>query len=1032
MLRLKSLGDALIEAGDVRLTPSAESVFATALYLIIEAGRPVGRDELTRLLWPGVSEAQAQHGLRQALYRLKSLGATIKADRSSLVLSPRFCSTDFAELLAPQPPTILETLANDINGSFLPGYRPQLSEAFATWVERQRDVVHSAVARALVAGIQAKKRVSDWSGAEQLATMCLTIDPLNEEATLTVAEAAALGGSKTKALSILNHYLKDIGDDSCAIKLPAVLLRRRISEAYQNNVFSVRDAPFVGRDEEMAELTRALARAQSGRGAAYVISGEPGIGKTRLVSEFTRVASLQRVHVVRVGCQSHDVRRPLSAFVDLVPKLLALPGALGCSPESMQFLRRLTAHDPEEARNRDQLEQSSISYDSARRALLDTLDAVSAETCILLEVEDAQWLDSHSVRMVEEISNWLGSRRLLFLITSRTSAYGNERMATLMLRPLPRDAGSLVARALANEKIVAREDFLEWCVSSSGGNPYYLIELLRNGTEERDGYQASASLTRLLQNRVQLLDSDARSLLEVCCILGKHSTMERIASCLDVPRTAILRSLEELDTSGMIEVDGPRVLSRHDLLSSVVLSQMSGAVKGMLHRYAAEQLEAESAATQAVSLIWESAEHWLAAADAQRAILLLRRCGNYLMDVGMPDEAARVLGRAESLATEAGEKYSIGAERVRAFMRAEKFSDAVELLEGLIPLRESVSPTPSRLDEVGLMYFQARWERGDSVPELASECLDAFASHLASPQEAIAAAVWLLIAADNLCDAALGHQIYERVSCHLRSTSVARESRLLFEMIYHCSFGERSLSQSSAERLAEYARGECSPLVAVRYLRLASYVFRCHGPAEKALALAKESHRIAEKVNAVMAMSASAFAIGSIFMQIGDIDAAEHWVTNAAKAHSQDSFGVAAANTWGDLAELAIRRGNADSGEFFYRACIPALVRNQSARIKVRMYALEAQIALLRGDTIREDILQAYLAHFAVSKSASMQDFNAESLILALESVGRHDDARRVCSEYVSKDRRDSCELSPPLVVAFQRLCISDPITNVV
>ena len=164
----------------------------------------------------------------------------------------------------------------------------------------------------------------------------------------------------------------------------------------------------------------------------------------------------------------------------------------------MQFLRRLTAHDPEEARNRDQLEQSSITYDSARRALLDTLDAVSAETCILLEVEDAQWLDPHSVRMVEEISNWLSSRRLLFLLTSRTSAYANERIATLVLRPLQRDAGTLVARALANDKIVAREDFLGWCVTSSGGNPYYLIELLRNGTQERNGYRASASLDAIV------------------------------------------------------------------------------------------------------------------------------------------------------------------------------------------------------------------------------------------------------------------------------------------------------------------------------------------------------------------------------------------------------------------------------------------------------------------------------------------------------------------------------------------------------
>ena len=89
MLRLKSLGQTLIEADDARLTPAAETVFATALYLILEAGRRVERDELTRMLWPGVSEAQAQHGLRQVLYRLKTLGATARAADASVAGSLR-------------------------------------------------------------------------------------------------------------------------------------------------------------------------------------------------------------------------------------------------------------------------------------------------------------------------------------------------------------------------------------------------------------------------------------------------------------------------------------------------------------------------------------------------------------------------------------------------------------------------------------------------------------------------------------------------------------------------------------------------------------------------------------------------------------------------------------------------------------------------------------------------------------------------------------------------------------------------------
>ena len=155
MLRLKSLGQTFIEIDDARLTPAAEVVFASALYLIIETGRPIGRDELTRLFWPGVSESQAQHGLRQVLYKLKTLGAAIKADRAALIVSPRYCETDIGGLLAAQSPDAMETLASKIGGSFLPGYRPQLSDEFASWVERQRDIVQSAQSRLLVAGMQA-------------------------------------------------------------------------------------------------------------------------------------------------------------------------------------------------------------------------------------------------------------------------------------------------------------------------------------------------------------------------------------------------------------------------------------------------------------------------------------------------------------------------------------------------------------------------------------------------------------------------------------------------------------------------------------------------------------------------------------------------------------------------------------------------------------------------------------------------------------------------------------------------------------
>ncbi len=1023
MLRLKSLGQTLIEVDDARLTPAAETVFATALYLIIETGRPVGRDELTRFFWPGVSETQAQHGLRQVLYRLKTLGALIKADRAALILDPRFCSTDFAELLAPQSPATLELLASNIGGSFLPGYRPQLSDEFGSWVERQRDMVHSALSRVLVSGMQAKKRVSDWNGAEQFASLCLTMDPLNEEATLTVAEAAALGGSKTKALTILNRYLEDIGENASEIKLPAVLLRRRISEAYQNNIFPVRDAPFVGREEEMSELTAALARAQAGNGSAYVIWGEPGIGKTRLVQEFTRVAALQRVHIVRVGCQSHDVRRPLSAFVDMVPKLLALPGALGCSPESMKYLRRLTAHDPKEVRERQQAQDDDGAYKSARLALVDLFDAVAGERCCLIELEDIQWLDMQSVLMLEELSNWISSRRVLVLLTSRTPATSGERITALVLRPLRTEESARVAHSLATNGGPSNEEtFLSWCIGSSGGNPYYLIELLREGKKEHHGFRAPESLARLLQTRVLLLSADARGLLEVCCVLGKHSTMERIESCIGLSRVAVLRSLAELDVSGMIVVDGPRALSRHDLLSSVVLTQMSTAAKSLLHRFVAAELESEADVTHSVSLIWESAEHWLLAADAPRAIEMLRRCGTYLMDVGLPEEAAEVLGRAECLTLIPSERYAIGTERARALMRAEHSIGAVAVIDGLLQLRKSIYPPPSPLDEVGVMSLHARWASGDSIPELVSDCLAALSSDIASPGERVSAAKWLLTAADNLCDIALGQRIFERIAPYLESRDVECDSRLYFLMVYHCCSGESHLSVPFAQELEDYARRVSPPMVAVRYLRHIAHVYRCHGDARDALKVAEESYRIAARGSAVAAIVSSANEVASTLMQLGDNDSARDWLQRVRGSYAPGVTTVSDVNTWSYLAELAIRQGDSNDAETSLSRCQPSVARVNSSRSFARGLSLQTQLAVLKGEQLSESHLSTFLHAYNVVKVATWQDYTVESILLGLLSASRRTEAECLARDYVSTFRRDRSAISIPLAAILSRM----------
>jgi DNA-binding SARP family transcriptional activator/tetratricopeptide (TPR) repeat protein len=1022
MLRLKSLGETLIEVDDARLTPVAETIFATALYLVVEGGHPVGRDELARLVWPDVPDRRAQHNLRQVVYKLRAMGASIKADRTTLRLAPRHSSADYAPLLAAGSPAAQEEIASRVEGLFLPGYQPALSDEFSAWVERQRDIVHSALQRALVAGMGKKKSRGDWHGAEKLAKFCLTIDPLNEEATLTVAEAAALGGSKARALSILNHYLQDIGTDAREIRLPAVMLRRRISEAHQDDVLPLREAPFVGRDEETAELNRALAGAQSGRGGAYLIWGEPGIGKSRLITEFTRAAALQRVQVVKVGCQSHDTRRPLSAFVDLVPKLLTLPGALGCSPESMQYLRRLTAHDPVDARAREELEQPDSRYDSSRRALLDLIDAVSSETCCIIVIDNVHWLDPQSGRFVEEVLDWLPSHHVLLVLTSREQSLHNEGVSAINLRPLVRNASRQVACALVDSGPEPKDDFIGWCVTSAGGNPYHLVELLRHGTKEHHGYQPPASLARLLQDRVTALSSDARRLLEVCCVLGKHSTLARIEVCLETRRARLLGSLSDLDARGLVQLDEDHVLSRHDLLTAVVLQQLSPVTKAMLHRFIALQLEKEADASQSISLLWECAEHWYGAAEASRAIQLLRRCGDHLIDVGMPLEAAQVLERALALSSTVEEQYAIGGQRVRALRRAERETESLEALEELLKLRESIHPEPSKLDEIGQMYAEARWEAGGAVADLMSDKLDALVAGSGSLLDRARAAAWLLTAADNLCDIELGHRIYQLALPSLNVAGLAPDVRLSLQLVYHCSFGDGSAAVVAANELLDYAREHNRMPLASRHMRYAGQALRCHGTASQAIAAYAEAFSTAEKMQAPLSMASSAASLASVYLHIGDLDSAEREIAVASACHPFGSSTVRDTNLLGNCCELAIRRDDIRSAESYWTLTLPAITRSRATRSEMRQLAMKMAISLARGELPTDFQLEEFQCAFVIARRSTMQDFAANTLILALTRLGRHADARHFANHFVSNDRRDLCALSDELSRTIQSL----------
>ena len=99
MTVLRALGRTEIETGEMTLTPSQGILFAAALYLILERGRPVSRTRLASILWPLVAEEDRAHRLRQTILRLKKVGLPVTADRNGLQCSQSAINSDIVDLL---------------------------------------------------------------------------------------------------------------------------------------------------------------------------------------------------------------------------------------------------------------------------------------------------------------------------------------------------------------------------------------------------------------------------------------------------------------------------------------------------------------------------------------------------------------------------------------------------------------------------------------------------------------------------------------------------------------------------------------------------------------------------------------------------------------------------------------------------------------------------------------------------------------------------------------------------------------------
>jgi tetratricopeptide (TPR) repeat protein len=353
-------------------------------------------------------------------------------------------------------------------------------------------------------------------------------------------------------------------------------------------------APLVGRQTELGQLQAIIAEAIEGHARRMHISGEAGVGKSRLLREFFAGVEPTVTRLVS-RCVSFETDTPYA----VVGRLLRLVFSVrhGADEASAQAdMQRSFAHIDETLDPLETLalldvlgygEHFGLDPQSKQRVLVSVLRRVlrrwSQSTVLLIVVEDLHWVDSASNAVLSELARDLELRRYLLLTTSRLGWSPGWVSETILLEAL----ASVTARTLVESVFGAPVDdaLAETILTRTGGNPFFIEEVIRSLREsdvllKKDGrVMVQAGVTppvpttvqEVLTARLDRLPPSAKPVLRSAAVCGRSFWQRVIEHVL--PGTSVTESIATLDRERFViprpVLGEPIYLFRHALIQEV-------------------------------------------------------------------------------------------------------------------------------------------------------------------------------------------------------------------------------------------------------------------------------------------------------------------------------------------------------------------------------------------------------------------------------------------------------------------------------
>ncbi|MGE0550530.1 MAG: AAA family ATPase [Kofleriaceae bacterium] len=441
----------------------------------------------------------------------------------------------------------------------------------------------------------------------------------------------------------------------------------------------------VGRDAELDALASWLDGAESGRGTVALISGEPGIGKTRFLEECAARAADRGFAVAWGRAWEVSSAPPYWPWIEALRALGSRPG--GRDASAVELERVL----PELGRGAS----SSVGVDPfpLYDAVVGYLEAAAAREPVVVVLDDLHVADPSSLQLAALVAPQLKRMRIVLLGSHRDvearrdpgveAALGKLGRAghTLALQRLdPREVGAIVNEVTGRDDDAAARMIHE----ASDGNPLFVRELLKLLAARSSGpVDVPAGVRAVIRERLALLSPATVALLQAAAVVGRTFAVTLAAEVAGVTTAALEEAIDEAVAADVvIRAEAGCYRFSHALVAETLAGELPVAVRTRSHRRAAETL-ARHHADDPLAPFGEIAHHWRAAGAecAPQAIAAARRAAEaaearvafadaavlyeHALEALAIAQPGSTLERAELLLRQ-GQAYVRGGDRARA------------------------------------------------------------------------------------------------------------------------------------------------------------------------------------------------------------------------------------------------------------------------------------------------------------------------------------------------------------------------------